>query len=190
VGALLRAIDGYDGSFVTRQALRLAPLVFVRPGELRHAEWVEFDLDKMEWKIPANKMKMRIPHRVPLATQAVAILNETLPLTGRSRYVFPSIRSAARPMSENTLNAALRRMGYTANEATAHGFRSTATVRLNEMTRWQPDVIERQLAHLDPDSVRQAYNHAAEYWADRVQMMQVWADYLDELRARGSSEAA
>lgn len=182
IGAILRAIVGYDGHPVTRAALRLAPLVFVRPGELRAAEWSEIDLDGREWRIPASKMKMRQPHRVPLANQAIAILSDLKGITGNGRYLFPSIRSFSRPISENTLNAALRRMGYTTDEVTAHGFRATAAVRLNEMGRWNPDAIERQLAHQEPNAVRRAYTHAAEYWAERCQMMQVWADQLESWR--------
>ncbi len=179
IGALLRAIDGYDGHPATLAALRLAPLVFVRPGELRYAEWTEIDLDTAEWRIPAARMKMRLPHRVPLAHQSIAILQNLQLLTGGGRYLFPSVRSFARPISENTLNAALRRLGYSKDEMTAHGFRSSAAVRLNEMGRWNADAIERQLAHQEPNAVRRAYTHAAEYWEERRDMMQVWADQLD-----------
>lgn len=183
IGAMLRAIERYDGHPVTLAALRLAPLVFVRPGELRSAEWNEIDFDAAEWKIPASKMKMRLPHRVPLARQVVSILRGLHSLTGNGRYLFPSIRSVARPMSENTLNAALRRLGYTKDDATTHGFRATASVRLNEMGRWNPDAIERQLTHQEANAVRRAYTHAAEYWAERCEMMQVWADQLDQWRS-------
>lgn len=179
IGALLRAIDGYEGHATTRAALRLAPLVFTRPGELRTAEWSEFDLEQGVWSIPAAKMKMRRPHRVPLSRQAIAILKDLQEVTGNSRYLFPSVRSFVRPISENTLNAALRRLGYSKDEATTHGFRATAAVRLNEMGRWNSDAIERQLAHQEADDVRRAYTHAAEYWDERCQMMQVWADQLD-----------
>lgn len=182
IGAILRAIEGYDGHPVIRAALRLAPLVFVRPGELRYAEWSEIDFDGREWRIPASKMKMRQQHRVPLATQTIAILAELRDITGNGRYLFPSIRSVTRPISENTLNAALRRMGYTNDEVTAHGFRATAAVRLNEMNRWNADAIERQLAHQEPNAVRRAYTHAAEYWAERCEMMQFWADQLEQWR--------
>ena len=137
-GALLRAIDGFEGHAATAMALRLAPFVFVRPGELRHAEWKEFDFDNAEWRIPAEKMKMRRPHRVPLSRQALAILKEREPVTGHSRWLFPSVRSVMRPISENTLNAALRRLGYGSDEMTAHGFRSMAATRLSEMGRWNP----------------------------------------------------
>ena len=182
IGALLRAIDGYDGLLVTTHALRLAPLVFVRPGELRQAEWAELDLEESEWRISASKMKMRRPHRVPLSRQAVAIIRDLQAITGGGRWLFPSVRTTARPMSENTLNAALRRLGYSSDQMTAHGFRAMASTRLNEMGRWNPDAIERQLGHQEADDVRRAYMHAAEFWTERVKMMQAWADYLDELR--------
>jgi integrase len=182
LGALLRAIENYDGHFATQAALRLAPLFFVRPGELRNAEWNEFDLNVGEWKIPASKMKMKLPHRVPLARQAVSILRNLRQITGEGRYLFPSVRSSARPISDNTLNAALRRLGYSKDEMTAHGFRSTAAVRLNETGRWNSDAIERQLAHQEPNSVRRAYTHAAEYWTERCEMMQAWADQLENWR--------
>ena len=181
VGELLRAIDGYTGQFVTRCAMRLAPYLFVRPGELRHAEWSEIDLDGALWRIPAHKMKMREAHTVPLAPQAVAILRELQPLTGRGRYVFPSLRTPAEPMSENTVNAALRRLGYEKDTMTGHGFRAMASTRLNELG-WAPDVIERQLAHAERNKVRAAYNRA-QYLAERQKMMAAWADYLDGLRA-------
>lgn len=183
IGQLLRAIDGYEGQAITAAALKLAPLVFVRPGELRGARWDEFDIDAAEWRIPAERMKMREQHFVPLATQAVAILKELRPLTGRSEYVFPSVRTWRRPMSDNTVNAALRRLGYTKDEVTGHGFRSMASTRLNELG-WSPDVIERQLAHAERSKVRAAYNRAS-YMDDRRKMMQSWADYLDGLRKGG-----
>jgi integrase len=176
VGGLLRAIDGYQGEFITKCALRLAPLLFVRPGELRRAEWAEIDLDGAEWRISAEKMKMRAPHIVPLSTQAVAILRELHAVTGKGRYVFPSIRTSERPMSENTVNAALRRLGYSKEEMTGHGFRSMASTTLNEQG-WHRDAIERQLAHAERDSVRAAYNYA-EHLPERRKMMQHWADYL------------
>jgi integrase len=185
IGALLRAIDGFDGQATTRAALRFGAYVFVRPGELRHAEWNEFDLDSAVWSIPAEKMKMRRPHRVPLARQPLAILRELQELTGNGRWLFPSARTFTRPISENTLNAALRRLGYGSEEMCVHGFRSMASSRLNEMGRWNPDAIERQLAHQEANAVRRAYTHAAEFWTERVQMMQAWADYLDELREGG-----
>jgi integrase len=182
VGALLRAIDGYDGLAVTKAALRLAPLVFVRPGELRHAEWAEFDLAAAEWRIPPAKMKMRRPHRIPLSRQALQILHDLQQISRGGRFLFPSVRSTTRPMSENTLNAALRRLGYSTEEMTAHGFRAIAATRLNEMSGWNPDAIERQLAHQERNAVRRAYTHGAEYWPERIFMMQAWADYLDGLR--------
>ena len=183
IGALLRAIEGFEGQPTTHAALGLAPYVFVRPGELRQAEWAEFDLDGAVWSIPAKKMKMRRPHRVPLARQAVAILQELREITGGGRWLFPSVRSFARPISENTLNAALRRLGYGTEEMCVHGFRGMASTLLNEMGRWNPDAIERQLAHQEANAVRRAYTHNAEFWTERVAMMRAWADYLDGLRA-------
>ncbi len=184
VGALLRAINGYQGSFVVRCAMRLAPLAFVRPGELRKAEWSEFDLDGATWRLPAARMKMRTEHIVPLSRQAVEILSELKPLTGGGRYVFPSARTTGRPMSENAVTAALRRMGYGRGEMTAHGFRTIASTLLNELA-WPRDAIERQLAHAERDGVRDAYNRA-EYLAERKRMMQAWADYLDGLTTDGT----
>jgi integrase len=184
VANLLRAIDGYTGQPATHAALRLAPLVFARPGNLRAMEWTELDLDAAEWRIPAGKMKMREAHVVPLSSQAVAILRELQPLTGSGRYVFPSLRTRQRPMSENTVNAALRRLGYDKDTMTGHGFRAMASTRLNEMG-WSPDVIERQLAHAERNTVRAVYNRA-QYMAERRKMMQVWADYLDNLRIGGN----
>jgi integrase len=181
IGALLRALDGYQGHFVTRCALRLAPLVFVRPGELRAAEWQEFDLDNAEWRIPGSRMKMRTTHTVPLSHQAVAVLRELYPLTGRGKYVFPSLRTGERPMSENTVNAALRRLGYDKSEMTGHGFRSMASTLLNEQG-WHHDAIERQLAHIERNAVRGAYNYA-EHLPERRRMVQAWADFLDGLRS-------
>lgn len=180
VGELLRAIEGYSGAFVTKCAARLAPLVFVRPGELRRAEWTEINLDAAEWRIPAARMKMRIPHIVPLSLQAIAILKELRPVTGGGLFVFPGVRTSKRPMSENTVNAALRRLGYTKEEMTGHGFRSMASTMLNEQG-WNRDAIERQLAHTERDAVRAAYNYA-EHLPERRKMMQSWADYLDSLR--------
>lgn len=182
VGKLLRAIAGYSGTFVTRCALQLAPLTFVRPGELRHAEWPEFDLEAAEWRIPKERMKMKVMHIVPLSRQAVEILRELLPYTGRGRYVFPSVRTLDRPMSENTVNAAFRRMGFGQDEIVGHGLRATASTLLHEMG-WQSDVIERQLAHAERNKVKAAYNYA-QYLPERRKMMQVWADYLDDLAAK------
>ncbi|MCG7870244.1 MAG: integrase arm-type DNA-binding domain-containing protein [Candidatus Thiodiazotropha taylori] len=184
IGKLLKAIDGYEGHFITKCALQLAPLVFVRPGELRHAEWSEIDEKAKEWRIPAEKMKMRETHIVPLSEQALAILEELKPLTGRGKYLFPGIRSSARPMSENTVNGALRRLGYTKEEMTGHGFRSIASTHLNEMGFWNRDAIERQLAHAERNNIRAAYNYA-EHLPERKKMMQAWSDYLMQLKAGG-----
>lgn len=181
VGKLLRAINAYEGFFVTKCALQLAPLFFVRPGELRRAEWSEFDFEKAEWRIPAEKMKMRATHIVPLSTQAIAILQQLHAYTGDGKYVFPGIRTIKRPMSENTVLGALRRLGYTTDEMTGHGFRSMASTLLNEQG-WNRDAIERQLAHAERNNIRAAYNYA-EYLPERRKMMQHWADYLDELFA-------
>lgn len=183
IGELLRAMDRYQGNLVTRCALRLTPLLFVRPGELRRAEWTEFDLEGAhpQWSIPAAKMKMDAPHIVPLSTQAVAILRELHPFTGRGQYVFPGLHSRARPMSENTVNLALRRLGYSGSDMVAHGFRSMASTLLNEQG-WPADVIERQLAHAERNEVRAAYNRA-KHLPERRKMMQAWADYLDGLCA-------
>jgi len=180
IGALLRAIYAFEGTFVVQCAMKITPYVFVRPGELRHAEWSEIDLDKAEWRIPAEKMKMKSMHIVPLASQVVAILRELQPLTGGGRYVFPSIRGGVRPMSENTVNATLRRIGYAKEEICAHGFRGMASTMLHEQG-WPSDVIERQLAHQEGNDVKRAYNHA-QHLPERKKMMQHWADYLDGLR--------
>ena len=187
LGALLRAIEGYSGQPTTRLALQLSALLFVRPGELRLARWKEIDFEKAVWTVPAETMKMKRPHRVPLSRQAIVIFRELHGMTGQGEYVFPAVNSFRRPMSNNTLNAALRRLGYAKDEISVSGFRATASTLLNEMGRWNPDAIERQLAHMEENDVRRAYMHAAEFWNERVEMMQVWADYLDELRY-GSSE--
>jgi integrase len=181
VGELLRAIGGFTGSLATRCALRLAAYTFVRPGELRHAEWTEFDFDKAEWRIPAGKMKMKEQHIVPLSKQAIAVLREIQPLTGRGRFVFPSERTGTRAMSENTINGALRRLGYAKDQMTGHGFRSMASTLLHEQ-HFGHAVIERQLAHAERNKVSAAYNYA-EYLPERRKMMQAWADYLDRLKA-------
>ena len=189
IADLLRAIDSYEGYFVTKSALRLAPLVFVRPSELRKSQWKEMDLEKGEWRIPGERMKMRQQHIVPLARQAVEILRELEPLTNREifarpnapRYVFPSARTRERPMSENAVLAALRRMGYTKEEMTGHGFRSMASTLLHEQG-WNHQAIERQLAHAERNSVSAAYNFA-EHLPERRKMMQAWADYLYALKA-------
>jgi integrase len=180
-GELLRAIDDYEGSGITKQALQIAPHVFVRPGELRHAEWSEFDLDGGLWIIPAGKMKMRKAHHVPLSRQVVALFREVHALSGPAGYVFPSIRTRSRPMSENTINGGLRRLGYSSDEMTAHGFRAMASTLLNECGRWSADAIERALAHGDSDKVRAAYHRGA-HWKERVEMAQWWSDYLGQLR--------
>ncbi|HWZ63039.1 MAG TPA: integrase arm-type DNA-binding domain-containing protein [Steroidobacteraceae bacterium] len=184
VGELMRAIHGYSGHPVTALALKLAPLVFVRPGELRAAEWPEFDLENAEWRIPGERMKMGEPHLVPLSRQALAILRELQPLARGGKYLFPSLRTRDRPMSDNTINAALRRMGYTSEEQTGHGFRSMASTLLNEQG-FPPDVIELQLAHTERNKVRAAYNKAQRL-PERRKMMQAWADHLDGLRAGGN----
>ncbi len=182
VAGLLRAIDGYQGSFVTRCALRLAPLLFVRPGELHHMEWSEIDLDAAEWNIPAGKMKTRLSHLVPLARQAVEILREIQPLTGAGRYVFPSPRTAERPMSNNAILSALRRMGFDKDEMTGHGFRAMARTILDEVLQVPPHLIEHQLAHKVRDPLGRAYNRT-KHLPERRKMMQTWADYLDGLKA-------
>ena len=182
-GQLLRDIDNYEGHFITKCAFKLTPLVFLRPGELRQAEWSEIDFEAKEWRIPPEKMKAGRLHIIPLSRQAIAILREIEPLTGKGKYVFPSTRSSIRPMSNNTITGALRRIGYTRDEMTAHGFRGSASTMLNEKG-YNYDHIERQLAHAERDGVRAAYNHA-DYLPQRTQMMQEWADYLDELRAGG-----
>ena len=178
---LLRAMDEYQGSFVVKCALRLAPLLFVRPGELRQAEWAEIDFEAEQWNIPGVKMKMKEPHIVPLSRQALAILQELQPLTGSSRYVFPSVRSFTRPMSENAVNAALRRMGFEKTEITGHGFRAMARTILDEVLQVRPDFIEHQLAHAVRDPNGRAYNRTA-HLVERKKMMQKWADYLEELK--------
>lgn len=180
-GGLLRAISAYEGSPEVRAALHLLALTFVRPGELRFAEWSEFDFEKAEWAIPHARMKMRRPHRVPLAPQAIVVLKELHAITGQGKLLFPSVRSPSRCISENTLNAALRRMGFTKDEMSGHGFRAVASTLLNESGKWNADAIEAQLAHVENDAVRRAY-HRADYWSERVSMMNFWADHLDELR--------
>jgi integrase len=181
VGELLRAIDGYEGRPETRAALRLAPHLFVRPGELRQAEWKEIDFDAAVWRIPAEKMKMAQPHVVPLSSQALALFREVRSLGNPGSYVFPAFHTSQRCMCENTLNAALRRIGYTGDEMTSHGFRATASTLLNESGLWHPDAIERALAHRDHNQVRAAYHRGA-HWAERVKMAQWWSDHLDQLR--------
>jgi integrase len=188
VGELLRAIESYKGMPITRAALQLAPLVFVRPGELRKAEWTEFDLDAAEWRIPAARMKRTkqeklsgTAHVVPLSRQALAILRELQPLTGHGRYLFPSPRTGERPMSDNGVLSALRRMGFPSDEMTGHGFRAMARTLLAERLNVDEAVIEAQLAHAVKDSLGRAYNRT-EFLEQRRKMLQTWADYLDKLR--------
>jgi integrase len=179
LAVMLQAIEGYNGNFMVKCALQLAPMLFVRPGELRHMEWLELDGDS--WSIPAGKMKAKTAHLVPLPHQAVSILNELRPLTGHSKYVFPCLRSPLRPMSDNTVNSALRRMGFTKDEVTGHGFRATARTILDEVLNVRPDFIEHQLAHAVRDPNGRAYNRTA-HLDERKKMMQMWADYLDGLK--------
>lgn len=182
VAPLLRAIDAFEGSFIVKRALQLAPLVFVRPGELRQAEWSEIDLDAAEWNIPAEKMKMKRAHLVPLSRQAVEILKELHPLTGHGRYIFPCNRTVLKPMSKNTLNGALRRLGFEKDVITLHGFRAVARTILDEVLQVRPDFIEHQLAHAVRDPNGRAYNRTA-HLTERRGMMQTWADYLDGLKS-------
>jgi integrase len=185
-GALLRAIDGFSGQKTTQAGLSLMALMFPRPGELRLAQWPEFDLEEAIWTIPAQRTKMRRQHRVPLAPQAIKILSHLHSITGGGKFVLPNVRTAQQPMSENTLNAALRYLGYTQEEATAHGFRASASTLLNEAGLWSTDAVERQLAHVESNDVRRAYARG-EYWDERVKMMTWWANKLDELRIVGQS---
>ncbi|MEJ7928280.1 integrase arm-type DNA-binding domain-containing protein [Sphingobium sp. AN641] len=189
LGELLRAIDGYSGNTSTLYALQLIPHVFTRPGELRQATWQEIDFDAAVWTIPAGRMKMRRAHHVPLSKQALTILKAAKAITNRETgYIFPSIRSIARPISNNTMNAAMRRMGFASDEVTAHGFRATASSLLNEARdrqgkpMWSSDAIERALAHGDDDKIRGIYNRSP-YWAERVEMAQWWSERLDQIRA-------
>jgi len=181
MGELLRAMDAYTGHAITRLAMQVSPHVMTRPGELRMAEWSEFDLDNAVWKIPAERMKMRRPHEVPLSRQVLAYFEELFALTGPGGFVFPAFHTWRRPMSENTVNQAFRRMGYATGEVTAHGLRTTASTFLNESGKWSPDAIERSLAHADANSVRAVYNRGR-YWQERVAMHQWWSDHLDMLR--------
>lgn len=180
-GGLLRSIWDYEGMPETRIALQLMAFLYPRPGELRQAEWSEIDFDKATWTLPAERMKMRREHRKPLSKHALAILAELRELTGHGRLMFPAVTSPKRTMSENTMNSALRRMGYSQEEATSHGFRASASTLLNESGKWSPDAIEAELAHFGADEVRKAY-HRALYWVERVKMPNWWAEYLDELR--------
>lgn len=180
-GELMRAIEGYTGHAITLFGLRLSAHLFVRPGELRQAEWLEFDFARAVWNIPEQKMKMRRPHRVPLSKQVIGLFEELHDLTGTGRYCFPSFRTPRRPMSENTINGALRVLGFAQGQMTAHGFRAMAATLLNESGQFNPDAIERQLAHMESNGVRRAYTRG-EYWDERVRMMQHWSDHLDHLR--------
>lgn len=181
VAPILRAIDGFTGSYIVKCAMQLAPMLFVRPGELRHAEWLEIDLETAEWNIPAEKMKMKVAHLVPLPEQAVMILQELKQLTGHSRYVFPCHRSPLKCMSDNTVNAGLRRLGFDKSEITGHGFRAIARTLLDEVLGFRPDIIEHQLAHAVKDPNGRAYNRTS-HLQERRKMMIVWADYLDGLK--------
>ncbi|MFK5979542.1 MAG: integrase arm-type DNA-binding domain-containing protein [Rhizobiaceae bacterium] len=182
LGGLMRAISGYEGQNTTRLGLELLAIVATRPSELRLAEWAEFDLEAKVWRIPAERMKMRIEHAVPLPDRAVQLLLELKEETGQGRLLFPSIRSFHRPISENTLNGALRRLGYTGEEMTSHGFRATFSTLANESGLWHPDAIERALAHVERNEVRRAYARGA-FWDERVRMAEWWASFLEELRA-------
>jgi len=188
LGELLRAIDTYDGQFVTRAAMRLAPHLFVRPGELRQAHWDEINLEQALWTIPGRKTKTRKDHLVPLSRQSIEMFRQVCALTGPSGYVFPSMMTPNRSMSGNTINAALRRLGFASDEMTSHGFRATASTLLNESGKWHPDTIERALGHGDADNVRSAYHRGA-HWQERVAMAQWWSDHLDELRQARRSPA-
>jgi integrase len=181
VGQLLRAIDAYQGAPITRLALQIAPHVMCRPGELRQATWREFDFDACVWKIPEERMKMRRPHVVPLSRQVLSYLIELQQYSGPDGYAFPAFHTSRRPMSENTMNQAFRRMGYSSNEVTAHGLRTTGSTLLNESGKWSSDAIERALAHADSNAIRGIYNRG-QYWPERVEMMQWWSDYIDMLR--------
>lgn len=179
---LLRAMDSYQGGLAAQCALKLLPLFFCRPGELRHMEWCEVDFEAKQVTIPGSKMKMKSDHIIPLSTQSIAILKELQPLTGHGKYVFPSTRSFSRCMSDNTINAALRRMGFDGDTVTGHGFRATARTLLHEVLHVSPYVIEAQLAHRVPDTLGSAYNRTT-HLSERREMMQRWADYLDGLKA-------
>lgn len=182
VGDVLRAIDAYStGAPITRLALQIAPHVMTRPGELRQALWEEIDLKAAIWRVPVGRMKSRRPHAIPLSRQVIAYLQQLQEFSGASGYAFPAFHTTRRPMSENTMNQVFRRMGFTGDEVTSHGLRTTASTLLNESGKWNPDAIERALAHGDSDAVRGIYNRG-QYWQERVTMMQWWSDYLDQLR--------
>ncbi len=181
-GKLLRSIDGYTGQTITRLALQIAPHVFLRPGELRQAKWDEINLGQAIWTIPAERMKARKVHAFPLSTQVVSMIEQLKPLTDSDGFVFPAFHTRKRPLSENTLTQALRRLGYSKDKVSVHGFRATASTLLNESGQWNPDAIERALAHSEANAVRAAY-HRSSYWDERVEMMQWWSNKLDELKA-------
>ena len=181
LGDLLRAVDGYEGLGFTRHALLIQAMVFLRPGELRQAQWQDIDWEASVWWVPDDRTKMRKAHAFHMAKQVVELLRQVYVITGPDGFIFPSVRTTSRPMSENTLNGALRRLGYTTSQMTSHGFRTTASTLLNESGKWNPDAIERALAHGDSNAVRGIYNRSP-YWAERVTMMQWWADHLDTLR--------
>ena len=181
LGGLMRAIDGFEGQTTTRIALEFLAIVVTRPGEVRHARWDEFDFDNAIWTIPAERMKMRQPHKVPLPKRAIELLSELRMITGWCELLFPSIKSAKRPMSENTMNAALRRMGYSGDEMTSHGFRATFSTIANESGLWNPDAIERALAHVETNKIRGAYARG-QYWDERIKLANWWAITLSELR--------
>ena len=181
VAPLLRAIDNFSGSFIVKAAMQLSPLLFCRPGELRHMEWTEVNFETAEWNIPAEKMKMRQAHLVPLSHQSITILKELRLLTGHGRYAFPCHRTPQRCMSDNAINAGLRRMGFEKSEITAHGFRAMARTILDEVLQFRPDIIEHQLAHAVRDPLGRAYNRTS-HLAERKKMMLTWADYLDTLK--------
>lgn len=184
VGELLRAIEDYNGRPETLYALRLAPHVFLRPGELRQAKWSEIDFADKVWRVPAERMKMKQPHAVPLSRQVLFILQDLRSLARASEFLFPALHTTLRPISENTMNVALRRLGFVHDEMTSHGFRALASTLLNESGLWHPDAIERALAHGERDRVRAAYHRGA-HWEERVRMAQWWSDYLDQLRVGG-----
>lgn len=184
VGELLRAIEDYKGRPETLYALRLAPHVFLRPGELRQAKWGEIDFADKVWRVPAERMKMKQPHAVPLSRQVLFILQDLRSLARSSEFLFPALHTTLRPLSDNTLNVALRRLGFSRDEMTSHGFRALASTLLNESGLWHPDAIERALAHGERDRVRAAYHRGA-HWDERVRMAQWWSDYLDQLRVGG-----
>lgn len=183
LGQLMREIAVFEGQATTRIGLQLLAILAQRPGEIRHAKWEEFDFAERVWSIPAAKMKMRRDHLVPLPEQALALLDELRRINGNGEYLFPSLRTWTRPMSENTLNAALRRMGYSGEEMTAHGFRASLSTLANESGLWNPDAIERALAHVEKNEVRRAYARG-EHWDERVRLADWWAGQLDALRSK------